>query len=650
MSTIIDKKGNVSFFGKPSWANFLDWLITLCLGGIIVLTTLHLGGVRPDTQVVLLPLYGLLLGLHGIWLLVNRECSHRLSVTPLWFLPALGWLLISVLYITPVPWLGWHELIYALQAFVVLWVLCNNVETRAHFWVLLVISFFPVLLAVFNGCFQFFQDPGRITGAFTDFRLVLPERYLGQATGVFADPFTLAAFLLTFLPLLLTAAAVRRLPKILRILCFYIALVVMATVAFTQVYWAGLLLVFLVGVVPWFCYRRLRQRLLLSALGVVAVGAAMVFTVSFHPLFERGLVRALAEDGEGLRLVLWGEAVAMAAEHPLQGVGAGAYGVAFEQSPRVSLAKTPESPHNDYLLILSQLGVVGIILFGLPVLFIVWKAWKVWRQEPFGIKLQNEGGVIMPPRRFFLTLGLTGFLGFTLCMATTFILYVPAMLLYGVLLLSILVKASFPKKPSLGRRLPLRMAYCVLAFAAGFTVYEIAHDRLESHSLELRATQELDQLIAMRVHLSGNAQMLDSVLLRYEAALEADPKNVDAWLGLSSALCQLYFRSPVEFEAHGMRAVASARRATELSPQYWRGWAQLGVAHAYNAELEEAEANLLKALEMAPNSGQAHYFYAAFIGVNSTRQDEALRYVERALEINPEDGVARRLEQKLRIL
>lgn len=650
MSTIIDKKGNVGFSSKLSWVNFLDWLITFCLGAIIVLTTVHLGGVRPDTQVVLLPLYSLLLGLHGIRLLVNRKSSHRLSFTPLSFLPALAWLLISILYITPVPWLGWHELIYALQAFVVLWVLCNDMETRAHLWALLLISFFPVLLAVFNGCYQFFHDPGRITGAFTEFQLVLPERYFGQATGVFADPFTLAAFLLVFLPVLLTLAAVRRLPKILRVLFFYIALVVMATVAMTQVYWAGVLLVLLVGAVPWFCYRKLRQRFLLSALGAAAVGAALLLTASFHPLFERGLVRALAEDGEGLRLVLWGEALSMAAEHPLQGVGAGAYGSAFEQSPRVSLAKTPESPHNDYLLILSQLGIAGIILFGLPVLFIVWKAWQVWRQQPFGLKLQNEGAVVMPPTRFFLTLGLTGFLGFALCMATTFVLHVPAMLLYGVLLLSILTKASFPKQPSPGRGLPLRMAYCGLAFAAGFAIYEITHGRLESHGLELRASQELDQLIARQVHLSGNAELLNSVILNYESALEADPKNVDAWLGLSSALCQLYFRSPAGFEAHGVRAVASARRATELSPQYWRGWAQLGVAQAYNAELEEAEANLLKAIEMAPNSGQAHYFYAAFIGIDAARREAALRYVERALEINPEDGVARRLEQKLRIL
>ena len=60
MATIIDKNGNIAFFGRVSWGNFVDWLVTLCLGAIFILTTISLGGVRPDTHLVLLPLYGVL--------------------------------------------------------------------------------------------------------------------------------------------------------------------------------------------------------------------------------------------------------------------------------------------------------------------------------------------------------------------------------------------------------------------------------------------------------------------------------------------------------------------------------------------------------------------------------------------------------------
>jgi O-antigen ligase len=650
MAAIIDKQGNVSFFGKLSWGNFLDWLITLCLGSIIGLTTVHLGGVRPDTQVALLPLYLVLIWLHGISLLINSAGSRRLSRVPFWFLPFLVWVFVSVVYVSPVPWLGWQEFIYGLQAFIVLWVLCNNVQTRAHLWVLLLMAGSPLLFAIFNGFYQFYQNPGSMMGAFTDFRLALPEQFLGRATGVFADPYTQAAFLLILLPMILSVAAARRLPIILRVLCLYIALMMAVVVAFTQVLWAGLIVIFMVGVVPWFCYRRLKRRVVVSIIGAGFTATTLALVVWSHPVFEKGFQRALAEGGESGRIVLWQEALAMAADHPIRGVGAGAYSTTFEQSARVSLAKSPESPHNDYLLILSQYGAVGCLLLGFPVLYLVACSCAVWRREPFGIKLAEKGGVMMPPRRFFLTLGLTGILSLALCLGMTFVFYVPALLLSSVLLLSILIKSSFPKQESPGRFWLVRWGYFLLAISGGILFYGFAHDKLQSRSLELRATQELDHLIEMRVHLSGRGELLDAVITRYELALVADPENADAWLGLSAALCQRYFRSPVDFEPHGMRAVSSARRATELSPNYWRGWAQLGVAYAYNAELGEAETALLRALEMAPNSSLAHYYYAAFIGGDVERRDEALGYAEQALKINPDNAAARRLEQKLRIL
>ena len=89
MASIVDKHGNIAIFGQLSWGNFIDWLVTLCLGLIILLTTLSLGGVRPDTQWAILPLFAVLLTLHGIWLAVDNTSPKRLSHIPVWFVPAL---------------------------------------------------------------------------------------------------------------------------------------------------------------------------------------------------------------------------------------------------------------------------------------------------------------------------------------------------------------------------------------------------------------------------------------------------------------------------------------------------------------------------------------------------------------------------------
>jgi len=650
MATLIDKQGNIALFGRLSWGNFVDWLVTLCLGLIFMLTTVLLGGVRPDTHLALLPLFVLLLFLHGLWLAVDKESPKRLSHIPFWFVPALLWMLSSVLWFSPVPWRGWYEMIYALEAFIVLWVLSNNVRTRAHLWALIIMSLVPASLAVFNGFYQFFQNPERMVGAMTDYRLELNPEFLGRATGVFADPNSFAVFLLVLLPSLLIAAAVTRLPKILRLLSFYIALMFFAGIAFTQSYWASAAVVLLVAIVPWFCFRTFKRRFLFSSLGVIAAIIVFAGMVIYHPLFKKGITRAISQDGEGVRLVLWSEAIAFTAENPITGVGAGAYGAAFEQSPRVALADAPVTPHNDYLLVLSQLGLLGAVLFGAPCLYVFFKAWGRWRKEPFAVRLRASEGTIMPPQRFFLSLGLAGAIAFALCMAATFVFYVPALIFYGVLAFAILVKASFNRRLTLPAHGILRVAYLLLATCAGWSFYVLSSTKLEAQALELRAHQQLEHVVDMGVHVSGNAALLDQVIILYEDAVIVDSQNVDAWLGLSASVCQLYFRSPAAFEKVAERAVNCAERAVELSPRYWKTWAQLGVARSFYGDAPLAEEALLKALELAPNNSNAHYYYAAFLSVVKDRREQALAFVRQALMINPRNVAARRLQQKLLIL
>ena len=130
----------------------------------------------------------------------------------------------------------------------------------------------------------------------------------------------------------------------------------------------------------------------------------------------------------------------------------------------------------------------------------------------------------------------------------------------------------------------------------------------------------------------------------------ADSFNVDAWLGLSSSICQTYYRNPTSFKNSSMRAVSCASKAVELSPKYWKTWAQLGVARALNGDTTLAEDALVKALELAPNNSNAHYYYAAYLSAYKDRTEDALGLVRRALEINPRNDAAARLQRKLRIL
>ena len=154
----------------------------------------------------------------------------------------------------------------------------------------------------------------------------------------------------------------------------------------------------------------------------------------------------------------------------------------------------------------------------------------------------------------------------------------------------------------------------------------------------------------MRVHISGNGALLDQVIERYQEGVVLDPTNADLWIGFSAAHTQLFFRNPSLAASIGAEALESAKKAVELSPEYWLGWSQVGIAHALMGENEAAEVAFLRGLELAPNASNAHFYWAVFASHFPDKLDVAKVSAERAIEINPDNEAARRLYQKLQIL
>jgi len=650
MATLVDKHGNIDYFGHLSWANFFDWLITLCLGGIIAMMTVSLGGVRAETQLMALPLFVCLLVLHGIWLALNHESPRRLSHVPLLFVPFMVWVAVSINRISPTPWLGRYELIAFMQALIFLWVAVNNVRTRAHLWVLIIMAISPAAYSIFIGFYQFFQDPNKIATAFTSYTLRLNPEFVKQATGSFADPNVFAIFLLILLPAFSIAAAVPRFPKILRLLCLYLSIMLICALFFTQVFWPIFVLIPLIYLMAFLCYKTLFRRLLVPT---ISTGLLLLLSVGlfiFQPRINRSISEALSEGGERTRLVLWQEAVAMLSDAPLVGVGAGAYASEFEQSPRVGLSRLPETPHNDYLLLLSEYGIVGALLFVVPSLYVIGRCFRRWRLEPLLVRLKGRKGSVMPPEKFFLTLGLVGIFAYGLSSFFSFVFYVPALVLYGVLFISILIKSSFSRRISLPEHSLARSVYVIVGCALGLGLYSYASPLLQARALENYAAQRLDLLVEYRVHVSGDSEYLDEVILDYEEAAKLDPANADILTGLSAATCLLYFQNPREFRQIAERSAALAEKAISINENHWMAWAQLGIAEALGGNPDLAENALLRALELAPNNSNAYFYWASYQSHFPDRLDEAIRLVARALEINPNNVPARRLQQKLLIL
>lgn len=597
---------------------------------------------------MLQPLYIVLLVLHGLSIAACRPEQRKFYLVPFFFLLFLAWAFASVLWWTPTPWRGYYELSYFLTAFIFGWVAVNNVRTRSHLWTLLVMSLIPLGQAIFIGYYQFFQNPTEMARVSLGYPLELSSQYLGQATGIFADPGSFAAFLIILMPSFIVAAFVPRLPVIVRFLSFYVGVILVLGIALAQVYWAVAAVVVVLAVVPWFCFEGNKRRCLFSCLGS---GSALILLFGMYllsPLFERGLSRALSAEGEGIRLVFWERGLEVLAASPITGGGAGSFSLQMERSADLALARLPLTPHNDFILIFSNYGLIGGLLAFMPLFFVLFFALRRWRQEPY--KFKTMDGYIMPSNKFFLALAISGGFAFLLCAVFHFLSYIPALLLYGVLMGAILVKFTFPRAVALPEFRFSGLLYFISCSVLGFTFW--AHTSLltESKGLELEAQQRLDVLVERGIGVSGNFKLVDKVIRLYEDALIADSENVDAWIGLSMALCQLHYREPADFVSIGERAVQAAWRAYELCPEYWLASAQLGVAYALEGEIEAAGEALQRALRLGPNVSNAHYYYAAFLAADSSMREEAIQQVRRALEIDPKNAPARRLEQKLLIL
>jgi O-antigen ligase len=144
---------------------------------------------------------------------------------------------------------------------------------------------------------------------------------------------------------------------------------------------------------------KMRALLLLSCFILIT---ALQFTPSVtsifvapprHTVYSRLQTTSLSDENTLARLLFWRAALEMAREHPLSGVGASHYGIAFTEARARFVAAHPDSKlsgllenhlagaaHNEYLQILAELGSIGFALFLFFALALIYTAWLALRR------------------------------------------------------------------------------------------------------------------------------------------------------------------------------------------------------------------------------------------------------------------------------
>lgn len=117
-----------------------------------------------------------------------------------------------------------------------------------------------------------------------------------------------------------------------------------------------------------------------------------------------------------------------------------------------------------------------------------------------------------------------------------------------------------------------------------------------------------------------------------QRALELDPQLAEA----PAALCVLRWAS--DWDAAG--AVADARRATELNPQYPLGHTHRAIVLSALGRHDEALASVMRGFDLDP-TGQVTNHHLTWVLIRAGRYDEAIDRCRKALEFDPQFATAR---------
>lgn len=120
------------------------------------------------------------------------------------------------------------------------------------------------------------------------------------------------------------------------------------------------------------------KRLLASVLGLVVVGGAFVTLTGGEALRTRAatLEREALIEGEQLRVGFWRASLAMVWEHPIRGVGLGAFGVHYPRHRPEGGVLSPRYSHNDYLQTAAEGGLPALLLLLLGLGAVAWPLYK----------------------------------------------------------------------------------------------------------------------------------------------------------------------------------------------------------------------------------------------------------------------------------
>jgi O-antigen ligase len=418
-----------------------------------------------------------------------------------------------------------------------------------------------------------------------------------RATGFYANPDHLAGLLEVLAILSLSLACWSRWPRAWRVTLGYIALICYIGLALTGSrggYLSAVASLLVFGLLSLLALRRGGARLfwgwgVTAAMGLAAAVYVGTGLIQNSPTLAKRVDTIVAPDQA--RLELWRAAVDQWKLQPWEGTGARTYQFYARQFRVDALRADPAVAHNDYVQLLAEYGVVGIVAFLLFFAAHVRSGWLAFAKVG---PRRIAGGAPPLSDRLALTIGgLSALAAYVLHSAVDFNMHIPANALLMTFVIALLAN------PLIATGAQPRATKTDLIGKAATALIGIV---LLVQSLRLLPAAA--RAAEAEEALDANEPQPARAIAAAEAGLSSDPRNPRLYRYLSAG-----HRAAAEEEQdsakradHMARALAAIHKARTLSPL--DSYLDLSAALIYDTlhRYPEAEWMFWLARQKDPNS------------------------------------------------
>lgn len=607
-----------SFRAMPTWRERADEFCghgILCLIVVLLVTgPLLLGGAHVE-------LFAVMTGL-GVAALLLWAVRVLVAPEPAVFWPPLAWAVLVALayavlrgHFAVVEYTSVAELLrLGLYGSVFFLVLNHLGHRHAAGWVtgaLLAVAAFGAMYGIFQA----------LTKSSQVWHFARAVQYLGRGSGPYICPNHLAGLLEMALPLGLAYLLLGRMGHMTRIVTGYAVLVIVAGLAVTQSRggWVATTLALLVFFAV--LLRQRGQRIPAMLLLFLLAGAAVWFVMEVRVSSER-VRQALGEEKlSDVRLLLWPAAVQIWHTDFWWGAGPGHFDHLFRLFRDPHVQARPERAHNDYLNLLADFGLVGMILALIMLGLLAWTVFRVWPQvqregDDFRARQSNRAAFVLGAGTGVLALLLHAFVDFNFHMPANAVAFTALVaLLAGQL-------RHAPQDFRVPLSLPGRGVVAALGLVAAVTLGQAAARRGLEHQLLRRADDPR----------TGRAEQLE--LLRQAHALE--PMNPETNFAIGEVLRVTAWEMPAGQQGGVADAMPWFERAWRLNPYDGYSHLRYGMCLDLLGERERATRHFLRALELDPVGA----FTLSHVGWHYMQLEDwatARKYLRRAAEMPSTD-------------